>query len=71
MVVLQGDLEPAFAHFWHDTRVRYRLMQGDPEQPVLALDALLLSAGQCYAWVNQHAQLFLYLEYADKAANGR
>jgi hypothetical protein len=46
-------------------------MQGDPEQPVLALDALLLSAGQCYAWVNQHAQLFLYLEYADKAANGR
>jgi len=58
-VVLHGDLEPAFAHFWQDTRDRYRLVQGDPEHPVLPPDALFLSAEQFYARVNQHAQLAL------------
>jgi transcription-repair coupling factor (superfamily II helicase) len=58
-VVLHGDLEPAFAHFWQDTRERYRLVQGDPERPVLPPDALFLSAEQFYARVNQHAQLAL------------
>jgi transcription-repair coupling factor (superfamily II helicase) len=58
-VVLHGDLEPAFAHFWQDTRERYRLVQGDPERPVLPPDALFLNAEQFYARVNQHAQLAL------------
>ena len=58
-VVLHGDLEPAFSHFWQDTRDRYRLVQGDPEHPVLPPDALFLSAEQFYARVNQHAQLAL------------
>ncbi|MCW2312990.1 transcription-repair coupling factor [Rhodoferax antarcticus] len=58
-VVLHGDLEPAFAHFWQDTRERYRLVQGDPERPVLPPDALFLSAEQFYTRVNQHAQLAL------------
>ncbi len=58
-VVLHGDLEPAFAHFWQDTRERYRLVQGDPERPVLPPDTLFLNAEQFYARVNQHAQLAL------------
>ena len=58
-VVLHGDLEPTFNHFWKDTRERYRLVQGDPERPVLAPEALFLSAEQFYARVNQHAQLAL------------
>ena len=58
-VVLHGDLEPALNHFWQDTRERYRLVQGDPERPVLPPDALFLSAEQFYARVNQHAQLAL------------
>ncbi len=58
-VVLHGDPEPVFAHFWQDTRERYRLVQGDPERPVLPPDALFLSAEQFYARVNQHAQLAL------------
>jgi transcription-repair coupling factor (superfamily II helicase) len=69
-VVLHGDLEPAFAHFWQDTRERYRLLQGDPERPVLPPDALFLSAEQFYARVNQHAQLALRAavdEVADSA----
>ncbi|WP_296492332.1 transcription-repair coupling factor [Rhodoferax sp.] len=69
-VVLHGDLEPAFAHFWQDTRERYRLVQGDPERPVLPPDALFLSAEQFYARVNQHAQLALRAavdEVADSA----
>ena len=69
-VVLHGDLEPAFAHFWQDTRERYRLVQGDPERPVLPPDALFLSAEQFYARVNQHAQLALRTavdEVADSA----
>jgi transcription-repair coupling factor (superfamily II helicase) len=69
-VVLHGDLEPAFAHFWQDTRERHRLVQGDPERPVLPPDALFLSAEQFYARVNQHAQLALRAavdEVADSA----
>ncbi|NDP37519.1 MAG: transcription-repair coupling factor [Rhodoferax sp.] len=58
-VVLHGDLEPAFAHFWQDTRERYRLVQGDPERPVLPPGSLFLSTEQFYERVNQHAQLAL------------
>ena len=38
-VVLHGDLEPAFQRFWQDTKDRYRLVQGDPERPVLPPEA--------------------------------
>jgi len=69
-VVLHGDLEPAFAHFWQDTRERYRLVQGDPERPVLPPDALFLSTEQFYARVNQHAQLALRAAVDEVADSG-
>ena len=56
-VVLHGDLEAAFQHFWQDTKERYRLVQGDPERPVLPPESLFLSAEQFYARANGHAQL--------------
>ena len=56
-VVLHGDLEPAFQHFWQDTRERYRLVQGDPERPVLPPQALFLSSEQFYARANERSQL--------------
>ncbi len=56
-VVLHGDIEAAFAHFWRDTKERYRLVQGDPERPVLPPQTLFLSAEQFFARVNEHAQL--------------
>jgi transcription-repair coupling factor (superfamily II helicase) len=56
-VVLHGDLEPAFQHFWQDTKDRYRLVQGDPERPALPPESLFLGTEQFYARVNQHAQL--------------
>ncbi|TFY96731.1 transcription-repair coupling factor [Ramlibacter rhizophilus] len=58
-LVLHGDLEPAFQHFWQDTRERHRLVQGDPERPVLAPEALFLSAEQFYARAKEHPQLAL------------
>ncbi|MDB5857502.1 MAG: mfd, partial [Ramlibacter sp.] len=58
-VVLHGELEPAFLRFWQDTRDRYRLVQGDPERPVLPPDALFLSAEQFYTRANAHSQLAL------------
>ncbi|MES2185579.1 MAG: transcription-repair coupling factor [Pseudomonadota bacterium] len=58
-VVLHGDLEPAFQRFWQDTRERFRLVQGDPERPVLPPDTLFLSSEQFYARANEHAQLAL------------
>jgi len=57
--VLHGDLEPAFQRFWEDTRDRYRLLQGDPERPVLPPEALFLSPEQFYTRANEHAQLAL------------
>ncbi|GAB3766594.1 transcription-repair coupling factor [Ramlibacter monticola] len=59
VVVLHGDLEPSFLRFWQDTRDRYRLVQGDPERPVLPPDALFLSSEQFYTRANAHAQLAL------------
>ncbi|NMM88591.1 transcription-repair coupling factor [Rhodococcus sp. SRB_17] len=56
-VVLHGDLEPAFQRFWQDTKDRYRLVQGDPERPVLPPEALFLSADQFYTELKAHAQL--------------
>src|SRR4051812_5228129 len=58
-VVLHGDLEPAFQRFWTDTKDRYRLVQGDPERPVLPPEALFLSSEQFYTRANSHAQLAL------------
>ena len=59
LVVLHGDLEPAFQRFWQDTRERHRLLHGDPERPVLPPDALFLSAEQFHARANAHAQLVI------------
>ena len=58
-LVLHGDLEPAFQRFWQDTRDRYRLVQGDPERPVLPPEALFLNAEQFYTRANQHPQVAL------------
>ncbi len=58
-LVLHGDLEPAFAHFWQDTTERHRLMHGDPDRPVLPPSALFLSQEQFYAQANERAQLSL------------
>ncbi|MBC7395486.1 MAG: transcription-repair coupling factor, partial [Variovorax sp.] len=56
-VVLHGDLEPAFQHFWQDTGERYRLVRGDPERPALPPETLFLSAEQFYLRAKPHAQL--------------
>ncbi|MGE4241391.1 transcription-repair coupling factor [Ramlibacter sp.] len=58
-VVLHGELEPAFHRFWQDTKDRYRLVQGDPDRPVLPPEALFLSAEQFFTRANDHAQLAL------------
>src|SRR5574343_207206 len=58
-LVLHGELEPAFQRFWQDTKERHRLIQGDPERPVLPPEALFLSAKQFYTHANAHAQLAL------------
>ena len=72
-VVLHGDLEPAFQHFWQDTKERYRLVQGDPDRPALPPETLFLSAEQFYARSKEYAQLAVratpdtssaYAEYA-------
>ena len=58
-VVLHGDLEPVFQRFWQDTKERYRLVQGDPERPVLPPEALFLGADQFYTRLKPYAQLAL------------
>ena len=68
-LVLHGDLEPAFQHFWQDTKERYRLVQGDPERPALPPEALFLSAEQFYSGANQHAQLSLRQGVEDSPDN--
>ncbi|VWX63053.1 Transcription-repair-coupling factor [Burkholderiales bacterium 8X] len=56
-VVLHGELEPAFQHFWQDTAERYRLVRGDPERPALPPEALFLNAEQFFLRAKPHAQL--------------
>jgi len=68
-VVLHGDLEPAFQRFWQDAKDRYRLVQGDPERPVLPPDALFLSSEQFHARANAHAQFAIRPGVEDVADN--
>ena len=68
-VVLHGDLEPAFQHFWQDTKERHRLVQGDPERPVLPPEALFLGVEPFYARANAHAQLAIRPAVEDVADN--
>ncbi|WP_198970126.1 transcription-repair coupling factor [Xylophilus sp. ASV27] len=68
-VVLHGDLESAFQRFWLDAKDRFRLVQGDPERPVLPPDALFLSSEQFHARANRHAQLALRCGVEDVADN--
>jgi transcription-repair coupling factor (superfamily II helicase) len=56
-VVLHGDLEQVFQHFWQDTRDRYRLVRGDPDRPALPPETLFLTSEQFYGRANEHAQL--------------
>jgi transcription-repair coupling factor (superfamily II helicase) len=66
-LALHGDLEAPFQRFWQDTRERHRLMQGDPDRPVLPPEALFLTAEQFYARANAHAHLALRPAVADSA----
>jgi transcription-repair coupling factor (superfamily II helicase) len=66
-VVLHGDVEAVFQRFWQDTRERYRLVQGDPERPVLPPEALFLTSEQFYGRANEHAQLALRAAEAENA----
>jgi transcription-repair coupling factor (superfamily II helicase) len=67
-VVIHGDLDPPFQRFWQDTRDRYRLMQGDPQRPVLPPQALFLAPEDFYARANLHAQLALRPAAAQSAS---
>jgi transcription-repair coupling factor (superfamily II helicase) len=58
-LVLHGQLDAAFQQFWQDTQERHRLVQGDPDHPVLPPAALFLSAEQFYSLAKPHAQLAL------------
>ncbi|GAA4003850.1 transcription-repair coupling factor [Comamonas faecalis] len=64
-LVLHGDLEAAFSRFWQDTRERWRLLQGDPDQPALAPETLFLSAEQFYGQARPLAQLALRTGVSD------
>ena len=66
-VVLHGDVEPAFQRFWQDTRDRYRLVQGDPERPVLPPTSLFLDAEQFFARAKPHPQLAMRPSIEDVA----
>ena len=59
VLALHGDLEAAFQQFWQDTAERHRLVQGDPDHPVLPPSALFLNAEQFYLAAKPHAQLAL------------
>ena len=56
-VVLHGDLETAFHGFWQDIRDRHRVLQSDPERPVLPPERLFLSAEQFYTTAKSNPQL--------------
>ncbi|MDP3616300.1 MAG: CarD family transcriptional regulator, partial [Rhodoferax sp.] len=70
-VVLHGELEGAFQHFWQDTKERYRLVQGDPERPTLPPETLFLATEQFYTRVNQHAQLTIRSAIEDVENNAQ
>ncbi|MFC5520199.1 transcription-repair coupling factor [Polaromonas jejuensis] len=71
MVVLHGELEPAFQRFWQDTRDRYRLVKDAPDRPALPPEALFLGSEQFYARANDYAQLAIRSTVQDIGDNAQ
>lgn len=62
VLAMHGDLSGAFERFWQDTKERHKMMQGDPERPVLPPEALFLSTENFFTQAKQYAQLALQQE---------
>ena len=68
-MVLHGDLEGAFQRFWTDTKERYRLVQTDPDRPVLPPASLFLATEQFFAKANDYPQLAIKDVPSDEVAS--
>ena len=58
-LVLHGEVDRALDAFWHDTRERHRLLQHDPERPILPPHELYLRSEDFFAATQAHATLAL------------
>jgi len=56
-VALLGDVDEALQRFWVDTRERQRVLQGDPERPILPPESIFLRPEQLFACVQPLAVL--------------
>jgi len=56
-LALHGEIDEALARFWTDTRERHRLLQHDPERPVLAPEEIFLRAEDFFGLTHPHAVL--------------
>ncbi|MEO3691404.1 transcription-repair coupling factor [Roseateles paludis] len=56
-VALHGEVDEAIQRFWSDTRDRHRLLQHDPERPILPPADIFLGAEEFFGLTHPHAVL--------------
>ena len=57
LVCLHGNTTGVAEEFWRDTRQRYRLMNTDPQRPVLPSEQLFLAVDQLYGRLKPYARV--------------
>ncbi len=64
---LHGDIESAALDFWRDTEVRYKLMRGDSQRPLLPPVDLFLTVDALFGHLKKYARVELKSGLADDA----
>ena len=56
-VALRSDVDETIQRFWADTRDRHRLLQHDPDRPILPPGEIFLSSEEFFSLTHPHAVL--------------
>ena len=59
LICLHGDVESAAADFWRDTEIRYKLMRGDSQRPILPPADLFLSVDALFGHLKAYPRVEL------------
>ncbi len=59
LICIHGDMESAATDFWRDTEIRYKLMRGDSQRPILPPAQLFLTVDALYGHLKAYPRIEL------------
>ena len=68
LICVHGDIETAAQDFWRDTEIRYKLMRGDMQHPILPPTDLFLTVDALFGYLKAYPRIELKSGLADGSA---